>query len=87
MTRDLGSNRRELQGKVVTIFAADNPKDDCKELEGFFPSGFKLHVGNFGPPHPLTVIHTAVGEAPAAAAQSRIGAVGGGSRITITKGF
>jgi hypothetical protein len=22
----------------VAIFAADNPMDDCEELEGFFPS-------------------------------------------------
>jgi len=27
-----------LQGKIVTIFAADNPRDDCEELEGFFPT-------------------------------------------------
>jgi len=37
MTRDLRSNRRELQGKIVTIFAAENPMDDCEELEGGFP--------------------------------------------------
>ena len=31
MTRDLKSNRRELQGKqIVTIFAADNPMEDCE---------------------------------------------------------
>ena len=36
MTRDLMSSRRELQGQIVTIFAADNPKDDCEELEGYF---------------------------------------------------
>ncbi len=62
MTRDLKSSRRELQGKIVTIFAAYNPRDDCEELEGLFPSGFPLYVGDFGPPHPLAVISTACGE-------------------------
>ena len=30
------SSRSPLQGKIVTIFAADDPMGDCEELEGFF---------------------------------------------------
>ena len=37
MLRDLKSSRRELQGRFVTIFATDNPRDECEELEGVFP--------------------------------------------------
>ena len=34
-----GRSRRAeyLQGKIVTIFTADNPRDDSEELEGGFP--------------------------------------------------
>ena len=62
----------------MTIFAADDPRGDCEELEegGFF-SGVPLHVVDFDPPHPLTGIPTAGGVASAAAAQPRIGAAGG----------
>ena len=40
MIRNLVSIRREVQGKIVTIFAADNPRNDCEELEGVFPYRF-----------------------------------------------
>ena len=30
------SNRSPLQGKIVTIFAADDPGGNYEELEGFF---------------------------------------------------
>ena len=30
------SNRSPLQGKIVTIFAADDPRGDGEELEGGF---------------------------------------------------
>jgi hypothetical protein len=52
-----------LQGKIVTIFAAaDNPRDDFEELEGFFPSGFPHHVLNSGPPHLIAIIPKTSGE-------------------------
>ena len=52
----------QLQGKIVTIFAADNPRDVCEELEGGFPSVFPHHVVDLGQPHLFTVIPTACGE-------------------------
>ena len=70
----------------MTISADDDPRGDCEEQKGFFPSGFPIHVEDFGPTYPFKVIPTASGEASAAAAQPRFGAAGGGSRITITKG-
>jgi len=43
----------------------------------FFPSGFSIHVGDFGPLHPFTIIPTASsGEASATAAHPRFGAAG-----------
>ena len=42
MTRDLMSNRRELQGKIVTIFAADNTRDECEELERGVPTVYPI---------------------------------------------
>ena len=86
MRRDLKSSRREMQGKIVTIFAATNLRDGCEELERVFSSGFPLHVGDFGPPHPLTIIPTADGEASAAAAQPRIGAARGAAASQSPRG-
>ena len=34
--RDGACAENKLQGKIVTIFAADDPMGDCEELEGFF---------------------------------------------------
>ncbi len=39
------------------------PRGDCEELVKVFPYRFPLHVVDLGPPHPLTVIPTASGEA------------------------
>ncbi len=63
--------------EIVTISADDNPTGDCEEQKGFFLSGFPIHIGDFGPIHPFTIIPTAGGEASVAAAQPRFGAVGG----------
>jgi hypothetical protein len=63
------------------------PGTTAKGIRGFFPSGFPIHVVDFGPLHPFTIIPTASGEASAAAAQPRFGAAGGGNRISITKGL
>ncbi len=71
----------------MTISADDDPTGDCEEQKVFFPSGFPIHVGDFGPLHPFTVIPTAGVEASATAAHPRFGAAGGGggNRNTITK--
>ena len=71
------SSRSLLQGKIVAIFAADDPRGDCEELEGFFSSGFSHHVADLASPHPFTIIPTASGVASAAAAGPRIGAARG----------
>ena len=43
MTRDLKSNRRELQGKILSIFAADAPQGRLRDAEkGFFPAVFLI---------------------------------------------
>ena len=57
-----GSIRSQLQVKIVTIFAADNPTDDSEELEGGFPSGFPHNAVDLGPPHLIAIIPTAGGE-------------------------
>ncbi len=59
MTRDLRSIRRELQGKIVTIFAADNPMNG---RGGFSPNGFSHYVVDLGPPYFIAIIPTASGE-------------------------
>ena len=61
----------------MTSIAADDPRGDYEELEGFFRGVFPFHVVYFGPPHLLTVIPIAGGVASAAAAQPRIAAAGG----------
>jgi hypothetical protein len=38
--RDGAGAENTLQVKIVTIFAADSPRDDCEELEGGFPQRF-----------------------------------------------
>ena len=69
--------RRIYCRKILTISADDDPMGDCEEHKGVFPSGFPIHVGDFGPLHPFTIIPTAGGEASAAAAQPRFGAARG----------
>lgn len=57
-TSQLRSSRRELQGKIASIFAADEPQGRLRGVRrGFSPSGFPLHVVDFGPPHHPS-IHT-----------------------------
>ena len=34
--RDGAGVENTLQGKIVTIFTADNPRDECEELQGGF---------------------------------------------------
>ena len=60
--RDGACAENTLQGKIVTIFAANNPRDECEELEGGFPSGFPHHVVDLGPPYLIAFIPTACGE-------------------------
>ena len=55
--RDGACAENTMQGKIVTIFAADYPRDDCEELEGVFPNGF---VVDLGPPH-LIAFNTTAG--------------------------
>jgi hypothetical protein len=58
-------------------FRRQRPGATARDRRVFFPSGFPIHVVDFGPLHPFTVILTAGGEASAAAAQPRFGAAGG----------
>ncbi len=40
MTRDLWSSRRELQGEIASIFAADAPQGRMQSVEEGFPQRF-----------------------------------------------
>ncbi len=75
------SSRRELQGKIAQIFAADNPRGACNLRRRVFPSGFPHHVEDFDPSHHLARIPTAGGAAPAAAALPRFMTAGGGAIV------
>ena len=70
----------------MTTSTDDGPMGDCEEQKGFFPSGFPVHVGDFGPIHPFTVIPTASGEASVAAAHPRFGAAGGAAAFRSRRG-
>ncbi len=66
-----------MQRKIATFYTDADPWGECEELIGFSPSGFHIHVEDFVPPHLITVIPTAGGEASEAAAQPRCGAAKG----------
>ena len=80
MRNHLRSSRRELQGKIAPIFAADEPQGRLRHEEEGFPSGFPHHVEDFDPSHHFARIPTAGGAASAAAALPRIVTAGRGDR-------
>jgi hypothetical protein len=71
---------RRTRKEIGTISAETDPGATARGSRGFFPSGFPIHVVDFGPPHPFTVIPTAGGTALAAAARPRIGAARGAAK-------
>jgi hypothetical protein len=67
-------------------FRRQRPRATARGRREFFPSGFPIHVEDFGPIYHFTVIPTAGGEASAAAAQPRFGAAGGAAASRSLRG-